>query len=133
MRSQLRGLHTLSWGMLTFALLVVCTETAEAAKLTFRNEGSIPVVVQSTVIVRGQVQRGKPLLIQPGQTGNYDTHPAGNASITVYDATLPSRILFQGPQVVATEDINLSVRPDPTQPAKAKLEVVKPPPGPNPN
>jgi len=126
MRSYLRGLSMAGSGMLAFLLLGVFPVTADAAKVAFRNDGPTPIVVQGTIVVRGQVQRGKALQIQPGQSASYDQMPAGNASITVYDATQPNRVLFQGPLTVGTDNLYFSVKPDPPGP-KAKLDPVKPP------
>ena len=103
--------------------LGLCSIQAEAAKLAFRNDGPTPVIVQGTCLVRGSVVRGKPLLINPGQTATWDRMPAGTASVTVQDGRLPARTLYQGSIVVDTDDLYYAVQPDLPGP-KAKLKAL---------
>jgi hypothetical protein len=110
-------------GGLTLLALGLCSIPAEAAKLAFRNDGPTPVIVQGTCLVKGSVVRGKPLLINPGQTANWDRMPAGTASVTVQDGRLPARTLYQGSIVVDTDDLYYAVQPDPPGP-KAKIKVL---------
>src|SRR4051812_18373440 len=100
-------------GGMAFLTLGLGSLPAEAAKLAFRNDGPTPVIVQGTCLVRGVAIRGKPLLINAGQTASWDKMPAGTASIVVQDGLLPARTLYQGSIVVATDDLYYAVLPDP--------------------
>jgi len=60
-RSCLRGLVAL-------ALLICCTGAASANWFTLKNDTGKPIVVQETVIVNGQVRRGKPTTLLAGET-----------------------------------------------------------------
>jgi hypothetical protein len=69
--------------------------TASAEVLLLRNETQAPVVVQAAAVVGGVLQRGRPMLVLPGDV----TPPivvAGNKIITIYDAKMPNRVVGQG-------------------------------------
>lgn len=125
MASLTRHLRSTLFTALALLGLAVWPAAAEAAKLAFRNDGPSPVVIQGTTLIRGIVVRGKPLLINPGQSASWDAMPAGNAIITVIDAKAPTRTLFTGTLTVGTDDLYYSVQPDGA--SKAKLEQVKKP------
>jgi hypothetical protein len=129
MSSRLHGFWSVGLVGLTLALLGLGANPAAAAKVIFRNDATSPVVVQGTIIVNGQVQRGKALVIRPGQMANYDSMPAGNTLVTIYDATMPNRVLYQNTITVGNDDLFFSVQADPPLP-RAKLVPGKVPMGP---
>jgi hypothetical protein len=106
--------------------LVVCAAlpaTLPAETLSFRNDTNSPVMIQGSYVVRGQVRRDQPILLQPNGVAKI-TLP-GNKLITVYDARLPNRVLFQDTINASTEDQAYSVLPDKV-PGKVKVEEAKP-------
>jgi len=116
-------------GLGGLALLILSLAPAPAnaeVKLAFRNDGPAAVIVQGTTIVRGAVQRGKPLLVYPGKVVMWDAMPPGNALIAIADAKAPARAIYQGTITVGTDDLFFSVLPDVPAP-KAKLEPIMTP------
>src|SRR5690242_3006908 len=82
-------------GTAVLLLLAVSTPLAAAQTLTFRNQCSASVVVQVASLHRGVFCRDRPYLLQPGET----TRPIallGDKFITVFDAKVPNRALYQG-------------------------------------
>jgi hypothetical protein len=126
MTSCKRCLRSTLFAALALLGLSVWPATAKAAKLAFRNDGPSPVVIHGTTLIRGVVVRGKPLLINPGQSASWDAMPAGNAIITVLDAKAPTKTLFTGTLTVGTDDLYYSVQPEPGT-SKAKLEAIMKP------
>ena len=102
-------------GTAGLALLILSLGSSPAnaeVKLAFRNDGPAAVIVQGTTIVRGAVQRGKPLLVYPGKVVMWDAMPPGNALISIADAKAPARAIYQGTITVGTDDLFFSVLPD---------------------
>src|SRR5947209_20018378 len=102
-------------GTLVLTAVLALPLTAEAAKVSFRNDTAVPIVVQGTMLIRGQLTRGKPLVIAPGKTLSYDAMPVGVARIDVYDGRRPSLTVFQGTITVGTDDLSFSVAPEANQ------------------
>jgi hypothetical protein len=69
---------------------------ASAAWLTVRNDTRQSVVVQETVVVNGQVKRGKPATLLPGESLR-EYVPAPTAKrIEVLDSRNPRQLLWSG-------------------------------------
>jgi hypothetical protein len=111
-------------GILALTAALLLPLTAEAAKVSFRNDTAVPIVIQGTMLIRGQLTRGKPLVVAPGKTVSYDAMPAGIARIDVYDGRRPSLTVFQGTITVGADDLSFSVAPDDNQKTRAKLDPV---------
>jgi hypothetical protein len=105
------------------AALALCLlpGAASAETLLLRNECNGPVVVQAFGVWRGRVFRDRPYLLQPG-----DVSPAimvpGDKVVTVYDAKVPNRILFQGAVPAGRVDLFFGVIPD-LLPGRVRLDV----------
>jgi hypothetical protein len=110
------------------ALALACCwpGNAEAENLVFRNDCTAPVVVQAVVVFRGTIRRDKPYLLNPG-----DMTPAialpGDKVITVYEARVPNRILFQGAIAAGRKDLFFGVVPD-ALPGRVRLDLRRMPP-----
>src|SRR3954453_13083931 len=123
--------HNLGWGGLgVLAVLVICClpDKAPAETLVLRNECQAPVVVQAASVVHGVLRRDRPYLL------NYrDATPGimmpGNKLITVYDAKVPNRILFQGAVPAGRDDLLFGILPD-RPPPRVRLEMRPPPANP---
>ena len=112
-------------GILALTAALLLPLSAEAAKVSFRNDTAVPIVVQGTMLIRGQLSRGKPLVIAPGKTLSYDAMPPGVARIDVYDARRASVTVFQGTITVGTDDLSFSVTPDEKNAnSRAKLDPI---------
>jgi hypothetical protein len=110
------------------AALIVCVfpAVAPAEGLIFRNECPAPVVVQAVSIgPRGFIRRDRPYLLNPG-----DATPAialpGDKIITVYDARVPNRVLFQGGIPAGRADMNFGVVPH-RLPGRVHIELRRTP------
>jgi hypothetical protein len=104
------------------ALFCVVPASLQAETLTFRNDTNTPVVVQGSYVVRGMVRRDAPQLVQPGASARIVL--PGNKLITVYDAKLPSRTLFQDTIQAGNADQSYSLKED-NAPGKVKMEQIR--------
>ena len=100
---------------------------AAAEGLAFRNECKAPVVVQAVSVFRGRVFRDKPYLLNSGDTTPSIVLP-GDKVITVYDAKVPNRVLFQGALPSSPANQAYGIVPDKTPP-KVRMEPRKAPGG----
>ncbi len=85
-------------GLALLAVLLVgcCPLCARAETLTFRNECDAAVVVQLASVHRGVFCRDRPYLLRPGDATTPGIVLPGDKVITVYDAKVPNRVLYQG-------------------------------------
>lgn len=80
----------------------------------FKNETNIPIIVQGASVTNGMVRQGPPIVIAAGRLGYDGNLPPGPRIITIYDGTLPQRVLLQPtPIPFQGRDIVLSVVPAP--------------------
>ncbi len=119
-RLRLRGLYGLS----VLTLLLFAAGQAVAETLVFRNDTGSPIVLQAAIVVRGVVRRDKPQPLGPNDVARV-TVP-GNKMITIYDAKVPTRVLFQGNVPGGNTDLYFSIQPD-AKPPNLKIELIKPP------
>jgi hypothetical protein len=79
------------------ALIVVwCAGSADAAWVTFKNDTQDPVVVQEITIVNGQVKRGKPMRLLPGESLREFIAGPTVKKIEIFDAEKPDQKLWSG-------------------------------------
>ena len=114
------------------AMLVVALLPAlvHAETIIVQNTLPLPIVVQASSIVRGQVNRAAPAMLQPTDATPGIQLP-GNKVITIYDAKTPNKVLYQGVIPAGNADLNLGIVIDPKT-GKLKLEPLPaptPPPG----
>jgi hypothetical protein len=105
---------------LLFLMLAPALANAEA--LQFRNDTPVPVVVQAACVVNGRLVRDRPYLLSPSDKTPAITLP-GNKVITISEAKVPNRVLFQGVVPAGTEDQLFGVEVDGTH---LKLEKQRP-------
>jgi hypothetical protein len=108
--------------LVVVALFTLLPASLRAETLTFRNDTNAPVVVQGSYVVRGTVRRDTPQLVQPGASVRVNL--PGNKLITVYDARLPSRTLFQDTVQAGNADQSFSFKED-SAPGKIKMEQLR--------
>jgi len=92
---------------------------SRADVLLVRNESRSPVVVQAAGVVRGVLQRGRPVMLQSGQVAPAIMIP-GNKILTVYEATPPNRVIFQAVIPGGMADRYYGIVPD-MPPPKVRL------------
>jgi hypothetical protein len=109
------------------AVLLVCClpALAPAQGLAFRNDCGAPIVVQAVCILPGGVRRDRPYLLKPGEHTPRLLLP-GDKIITVYDARLPNRVLFQGALPAGGVELRFAVLPH-VLPGRVRMELVPPP------
>ena len=114
-------IRTQTIALVVVALLLGCVGPAAAETLTFRNQSGSAVVVQAASVYRGVFRRDRPHLLQPGETTDPGITLLGDKVITLYDATAPNRILFQG--TLPGQALNRSFRILPgSSPARVRVQ-----------
>jgi hypothetical protein len=110
------------------ALLILCILPADAPAqaLHFRNECPAPVVIQASFISRGVFRRDRPYLLKLGDATPPIKLP-GDKIITVYDAKVPNRILFQGAAPVAPTDLYFGITVNARMPGRVLMQPRPPP------
>lgn len=118
-RHRRPGEGCLRW-VAVFALLLL-PRLASAGSITIYNDDprAGPVVVQSVTIIRGTLVRDRPYLLGRGDATPAVTLP-GNKIVTIYDARVANRVLFQGVVPDTTDDLHFGIAPD-RLPPKLKL------------
>jgi hypothetical protein len=119
-----RGLRQVALGLLALSLVTVVPAWAAAAAVIIKNDTPSTVILQGSYIVKGRVQRGKPLQVQPGDSITMIHPGVVPLTVTIADARLPV-IIGQAQVLPATEDQHFAIQPD--VPPKVKLEPVKAP------
>jgi hypothetical protein len=128
-QSDRRGL--LRTCLLAAGVLCCWPAGARAENLVFRNTCPVPVVVQAVVVYRGAIRRDKPYVLKPGDMTPSLALP-GDKVITVYEATIPNRVLFQGAVASGRKDRFFDIAPD-VLPGRVRLDLRRVPvvaPGP---
>ena len=105
------------------ALLVIwlLPAGASAQSLTFHNESTMPVLVQTSCVVRGTVNRGPSYQLNMKDVSPKIPLP-GNKIITIIDPRVPTRILYQGTIPANAADLSFDIVPDAPAP-RVKLNL----------
>jgi hypothetical protein len=94
------------------AVLLLTSGLARADSLQFRNDTSAPLIVQGASIAAGnRLVRDRPYLLNPTDQTPGIVLP-GNKIITITEAKVPNRVLFQGVIPAGTEDQVFSIKSD---------------------
>jgi hypothetical protein len=80
----------------TAAALLISPTVAAANWLTIKNDTGKALVVQETVIVRGQVKRGKATNLLPGETLREFIPTPTTKRVEVYDSRAPEGPVWSG-------------------------------------
>jgi hypothetical protein len=109
------------------AVLIVCflPTNASAQTLQFRNESNAPIVVQAVGLFRGRVFRGRPCLLNSGDATPGIDLP-GDKLLTIYDAKVPNRVIYQGAIPAGPGPLLYGVVPD-VVPGRVRIEPRRPP------
>jgi hypothetical protein len=94
-----------------------------AETITIRNDTKVPLVIQTAVVINGQVRVDRPVAIKAG--GATTITLPGNKLITVYNGRNPSQVLNKSNIPASKEDDTYSIQAD-ILPGRVKLEQVKP-------
>lgn len=94
------------------ALLLFASAPLRAQNLVLRNDTQAAVVVHPMSVSAGVVRRARPILLNPKAM----TLPAimlpGDRIITIYDASVPTRILFKGTLPASSTNRAYAIQPD---------------------
>jgi|HubBroStandDraft_6_1064221.scaffolds.fasta_scaffold773343_2 hypothetical protein len=117
------------------AVTALFPSIASAAWLGYKNETNAIIVVQSAAVVNGQVIRGKPHQLYPGEVA-WDTVPQpGVRQVSIFDPRANNRLVAQDNVNCTGNDLFLSVQVEtpppprpgqPAQPPRVKLVPSKP-------
>jgi hypothetical protein len=123
--------HRLLTFATTLAGVLVAANSADAAWVTFKNDSGKTIVVQEITIVNGQVKRGKPTNLLPGETIREFVPGPTIKKVEVFDAQNPNQTVWSGTLNCKDDTQTFSVAA-----AGGKFNVTpvaSPPPPPNPN
>jgi hypothetical protein len=111
-------------GLLAVPIVCLLPTLVQAETVIFRNECRSSIVVQTSTVVKGMVQRDQPNLLRPGEYSpkiNFES----DKIVTVYDART-NRVLFRDVLKYTKMDLGYSIQPDPKVPNKVLLHFRKP-------
>jgi hypothetical protein len=91
------------------AAVLLAPGLSRGESLWFRNDTTVPIVVQGACVVRGALVRGRPYLVNPGEKSPAIKLP-GDKVITIYEAKVPNRMLYQEVITGGTDDQLISVQ-----------------------
>lgn len=97
--------------LLALAVLAAAPATSQAAKLGFRNETIITLVVQGATIEKDRVRAGRSLLIPARNKAVDPMVPPGQRLIRIYNANT-NQLLFRDIILVEDKDIFFSIKFD---------------------
>jgi hypothetical protein len=99
-----RSLIAVSRYLSAAMLLLFVPALARAEALRFHNETTGPVIIQCSSVVGGtRLMRDRPYLLNVGDK-TPDIVLPGNKTITISEAKVPNRVLFQGVIPAGTDD-----------------------------
>lgn len=93
----------------TLAMLVSAT-AADAAWIAVQNDTKRVIVVQSAIVVNGQVKRGRPVRLLPGEVFK-EFHQPPAVALEVYDPQVPNQAVL-APLAIKNENQKFSVSPN---------------------
>ncbi len=123
---MIRYLITLGWKgatLIALALMVLIPTTVSAETITIVNDTKATVVIQLSTVVRGSVRRDRPYTLNPGDKVRIAL--AGDKLVHVYDARVPTRVLFQGTIGASLIDQGFLLQPDAAT-GKMTMDVIPP-------
>lgn len=112
-------------GLLAVLLAGWSASPASAETLVFHNDCNTPIIVQAAGVFRGIFRRDRPYLLRPGEATPGIVLP-GDKVITIYDAKMPNRILFQEALPAGILDLRFRILPD-VPPPRVRIQAQTPP------
>ncbi len=82
--------------ILVAVTMMICSGDAVANWFTIKNDTGKPIVVQETLIVNGQVRRGKPTTLLAGETLREFLPGPTVKRVEVYDPQTPNQATWSG-------------------------------------
>ena len=110
--------------LIALALPFLLPVKALAETIVFVNDTNHTIVVQVATVVRGKVIRGAPCTLKAGE--KVPISVPGNKLVNIYDARLPTRLLFQGTVPASLVDAAYSIKQSDPRLPKVDVEMVKP-------
>ena len=83
-------------GLVGVALLLALAGHAKAAWVTIRNNTPQTIVVQEKLVVNGQVKRGRPITLLPGESFREFMPAPSTKQMEITDPKRPPRLLWSG-------------------------------------
>lgn len=77
-------------------VVVASASVASASWMTIRNDTGKPIVVQETIVVNGQIKRGKPIQLLPGESLREFAPASSVKKLEVYDTQTPNQAAWAG-------------------------------------
>ena len=108
---------------MALAAVLIPVSAADAAWVTIQNDTNRVIVVQTAVTVNGQLRRGKPMRLLPGEVLRELYGPPA-ISVEVYDAQNPNKPILSTPLAIKNENQGFSLS---TTPQGLVLGPVEPP------
>ncbi|MFQ3594262.1 MAG: hypothetical protein SNJ82_13865 [Gemmataceae bacterium] len=110
--------------LVAIALLAVSAPpgVASAIWLSFQNDSSIAVVVQTASIQSGHIRNDQPLVLRVGQLGRLPFR--SDKLLTIYEGK-SNRILYQTVVPYRGKSASYLIQPDPLKPGTLRLEPVR--------
>lgn len=91
--------------------MLLSAAAAEAAWIVVQNDTKQVIVVQSAIVVNGQVKRGRPVRLLPGEVLKEFHQPPG-VVLEVYDPQVPNKAVLSAPLAIRNENQLFSVTPN---------------------
>jgi hypothetical protein len=88
--------HKLMTVLGTVICITCCSGIAQAGWLTIKNDTNLTIVVQESVVVNGQVKRGKPTSLLPGETLREFLPAPTVKKIEVFQGQNPNQAVWSG-------------------------------------
>jgi hypothetical protein len=94
----------------TFVVLamLLLASGADAAWIAVQNDTRRVIVVQSAIAVNGQVKRGRPVRLLPGEVFK-EFHQPPAIALEVYDAQAPNKAVLAAPLTIRNDNQKFSV------------------------
>ena len=84
------------FSLATLVVVVASASNSSASWLTIRNDSGKPIVVQEMIVVKGQVKRGKPIQLLPGESLREFAPASSVKKLEVYDTQSPDQAAWAG-------------------------------------
>jgi hypothetical protein len=116
----------LAGAALALLLLALAPAHAQAEVIVLRNDSQTPVQVQVVAVFKGRITQTPSVLLNPRMTLPGITI-TGDKTIILYDARIPTRMLFKGTIQASPINQSYSIQPD-LIPPRLKLVPINPGP-----
>ena len=97
---------------MALAVVLIPVSAVDAAWVTIQNDTNRVIVVQTAVTVNGQLRRGKPMRLLPGEVLRELYGPPA-ISVEVYDAQNPNKPILSTPLAIKNENQGFSLSSTP--------------------